>query len=275
MQTSIVTSLDDIPATDWDALVTDGYPFLQHAFLAGLERHGCLGERSGWHPMHLLCHDAGGRLLGAVPMYLKENSFGEFVFDWSWADAYRRHGLDYYPKLVAAIPFTPATGTRLLLTGSAGAEAVAARLIEAARALAIDHGCSSLHWLFTTPADQSRLQAGGFLTRLGCQFHWHNAGYADFEQFLAALTAKKRKNIRRERRQVEDAGLRIRVVHGDQASESEWRLFHRLYRDTFGKYGNFPALTLGFFRHVGAALGRRVVMMIAESDGIDVAVALD
>ncbi|MDX1607575.1 MAG: GNAT family N-acetyltransferase, partial [Candidatus Competibacterales bacterium] len=124
------------------------------------------------------------------------------------------------------------------------------------------------------PADQSRLQAGGFLTRLGCQFHWHNAGYEDFDHFLAGLTAKKRKNIRRERRQVEDADLRIRVVHGDEASDAEWRLLHQLYRDTFSKYGNFPALTLPFFRHVGAVLGRRVVLMIAQRDTTDVAVAL-
>jgi uncharacterized protein len=274
MPITVIDSLADIDATDWNRLVHDGYPFALHEFLSTLEEHHCLGERSGWFPRHLIHIDRDGRLSGAVPLYLKDNSFGEFVFDWSWADAYQRYGLDYYPKLVSAIPFTPATGPRLLIHPEVERSTVARELIEGARQSAESLGCSSLHWLFTLPEDQTLLQQQGFLSRLGCQFHWYNKNYGCFNEFLAALNAKKRKNIRRERRLVEDASLDIRVLHGDEVSETEWMTFHGFYRRTFRQRGSFPALTLPFFQQIGRRLGSRVVLVLASRDGTDVAGAL-
>lgn len=274
MYTTVISDLSAVPADDWDALVNDGYPFLQHAFLHALEAEGCLGERSGWYPQHILCYAADDRLIGAMPLYIKDNSFGEFVFDWSWADAYQRHGLDYYPKLVSAIPFTPATGARLLIHRSAQRDAVAQALLQRAMTLSRELHCSSLHWLFTVQADLEQLSRAGCMTRVGCQFHWHNPGYREFGDYLAALTAKKRKNIRHERRQAQASGLTVRVVTGTTISDAEWHAFHRFYLSTFHKRGNFPALTLDFFRRVGVALGDRVVLVLAERSGRPVAGAL-
>ncbi len=274
MPITVIERLADIDASDWNRLVRDRYPFALHEFLSALEEQHCLGENSGWFPHHLVHVDEADRLLGAVPLYLKDNSFGEFVFDWNWADAYQRHGLDYYPKLVSAMPFTPATGPRLLIHPEADRAVVAGTLIEAARQLAESLGCSSLHWLFTEPHDQKLLDQAGFLTRMGCQFHWYNAAYRDFDGFLAALNAKKRKNIRHERRRVEEAALNIRVLPGDQVSEAEWMTFHDFYRSTFHKRGNFPALTRAFFHRIGQRLGSRVVLVLASRDGVDVAAAL-
>lgn len=274
MQTTVISDLSAVPAHHWDALINDGYPFLQHAFLHALEAENCLGDRSGWYPNHILCHNEDGRLVGALPLYLKDNSFGEFVFDWSWADAYQRHGLDYYPKLVSAIPFTPATGVRLLIDPRASRERVAAALIKRAMLLAQELDCSSLHWLFTVPADQDQLSHAGCITRVGCQFHWHNAGYREFGDYLAALTAKKRKNIRHERRQAHSTGLTMRLLTGTMIGDTEWRAFHEFYRSTFHKRGNFPALTLGFFKRIGATLGDRVILVLAEQDQQPVAGAL-
>lgn len=209
-----------------------------------------------------------------MPLYLKDNSFGEFVFDWSWAEAYQRHGQSYYPKLVSAIPFTPATGPRLLIHPQADRKSVADALIERALTLAEELRCSSLHWLFTVPADREQLVRHGFLTRIGCQFHWYNPGYRDFDTFLATLNTKKRKNIKRERRLAVDSGLTIRVLTGDQVSAGEWAAMHRFYRQTFHKRGNFPVLTLGFFQQVGTALGNRVVLILAYRSGTPVAGAL-
>ena len=173
-----------------------------------MERYGCLGARWGWLPRHVLAWE-GDTLVGAVPMYLKYNSYGEFVFDWSWADAYRRAGLSYYPKLVVGVPYTPASGARLLLDAGREAGPLADALIAAARAVATDADVSSLHWLFTQRADTQRLQEAGFMRRTGCQFHWHNRGYRDFEDFLQGFSAKNRKKLRRERRRVQEAGVEL------------------------------------------------------------------
>ena len=195
MPIRVASQLHDVSPDAWNALVEDNNPFLRHEFLTALERHGCVGEAAGWLPQHLLAENDRGELLGAVPLYLKDNSFGEFVFDWGWADAYRRHGVDYYPKLVCALPFTPATGQRLLLAqaGRQPAEvgATAAELIDAAKTLAAQLKASSLHWLFLSADDAGRLDRAGFMTRLGCHFHWHNRGYREFADFSAALVAKK------------------------------------------------------------------------------------
>jgi len=274
MRLSIVDNLDSIPAAAWNGLVGGANPFLRHEFLAALERHGCVGPRFGWLSRHLVIHE-GDQLVGAVPMYLKDNSYGEFVFDWAWADAYRRAGLDYYPKLVAAIPYTPVTGPRLLLADVPQREAVAQRLIEGTLGYARELGVSSLHWLFTHEEDTRRLQEHGLLLRQDCQFHWQNRGYGDFDEFLSSLNAKKRKQVRRERRRVREAGITVEVLHGNEASGTHWENFYRFYSDTFDKRGGYPTLNLPFFREIGRTLGQNVVLVLARDGDRYVAGALN
>lgn len=273
MRTRVCESIDALPASAWDALETGRNPFLSHAFLAALERHDCVGPRFGWYPRHLVCEDQQGGLIGALPLYLKDNSYGEFVFDWSWADAYARAGVPYYPKLVAAIPYTPATGPRLLSAAGRHGE-VGAALADAALEQARRLGVSGLHCLFTTPQDEEPLAARGLLRRVGCQFHWHNAGYRDFADFLDGFRAERRKKVRRERRRVAEAGIALRVLHGGEVSEREWALFHRLYEDTFHRHGGPPTLSAGFFTEIGRSLGPQVVLILATHERRDVAAAL-
>ncbi|GAB6048293.1 GNAT family N-acetyltransferase [Methyloparacoccus murrellii] len=255
----------------WNRLGCTGFPCLRHEFLLALEEGGCLGDRVGWFPLPLTLTDPSGELLAALPLYLKSNSFGEFVFDWAWAEAHERAGRTYYPKLVAASPFTPATGPRLLVRPDLREPALVARLIGAAIEAARSLGVSSLHWLF--PTDDELTQAPGLLRRTGCQFHWENPGYQSFEHFLAALTAKRRKEIQRERRRVREAGVELVPLAGEEVSAREWAAFHALYRDTFDRHGNFPALTLAFFRQLAATLGSRVRLVLARRAGEIVAAA--
>ncbi len=265
--------LDEIPATAWNALQGAECPFLRHEFLIALERHGAVGERHGWLPQHLAAYDDAGVLLGAVPLYLKDNSYGELVFDWAWADAYARHGLEYYPKLVAAVPYTPATGARLLLHPAAG-PAVHEALIAAGLERAQQLGVSSLHWLFPTALQRDWLEQAGFLCRTGYQFHWHNRGYRDFEDFLAGLTAEKRKKLKRERRHPAEAGITLEVRHGDDMGAAEWSAMHRFYRSTFERKSGMPTLNRACFEELGHTLGRALVLVLARHQGHYVAGAI-
>lgn len=265
MRTRCLESLADISPDSWNHLVQDGNPFLRHEFLIALERHQCVGERTGWLPRHIVCFDEKGQLVGAAPMYLKDNSYGEFVFDWGWAEAYRRYGLPYYPKLVSAIPFTPVTGQRLLLSPGATHD-VARAIIEHALEDARSQQFSSIHWLFTTDADTDVLRQQGLLHRLGCQFHWHNPGYRDFDDFLANLSSKKRKNIRRERRLVQEAGVELEILQGSKASDAQWQVFHRFYRSTFQRLGGIPMLTLPFFQEIATTMGDQIILVSAQRD---------
>ncbi len=273
MRIRVCTGIDEVPAADWNDLDAEGNPFLRHEFLAALERNDCLGPRFGWLPHHLICEDEDGRLIGAAPLYLKYNSYGEFVFDWAWADAYARAGLAYYPKLVSTVPYTPVTGARLLTAAGRRAQ-VAPALADAALAEAQRLEVSGLHWLFTTTADEAPLAARGLLARTDCQFHWRNRGYRDFDDFLAVFRAERRKKVRRERRRVAEAGVEVRVVHGAEVSDAQWALFHRLYEDTFHRHGGPPTLSAAFFREIGRTLGDRVVLMLAAHGGRDIAAAL-
>jgi predicted N-acyltransferase len=264
MRTQIVESLEEIHPAQWNRLIEDNHPFLRHEFLVAMERHRCVGEGTGWLPRFVVCSGENEHLLGAAPMYLKDNSYGEFVFDWGWAEAYRNHGVPYYPKLVSAIPFTPATGQRLLLDADAERpDEVANAIIEQALEYARSLGLSSCHWLFTTAEDNKYLQEKGFLRRLGCQFHWENPGYRDFEDFLDLLTSKKRKNIKRERRLVERAGLELQVRKGSDISAAQWQAFHDFYRSTFHRLGGIPTLTLPFFQEISSVLGDQILLVLA------------
>jgi predicted N-acyltransferase len=264
MRIERLDALSDLPAAEWTALVPDQNPFLSHEFLSALERHDCVGARAGWLPWHVVCRDERGRLLGAAPLYVKFNSYGEFVFDWGWAEAYRRQGLPYYPKLVGAIPYTPATSPRLLLAPEQPRPRETARaMIDFVLEESHRRQLSSIHWLFPAPSDLEPLLEQGFMPRLGCQFHWHNRGYRDFQDFLDALTAKRRKNINRERRRVREAGLELRVLRGPDVDEAQWATVHDFYRSTFHRLGGMPTLTLPFFQEIAATLGDRILLVLA------------
>jgi predicted N-acyltransferase len=258
----IVERIDDIDAADWNALGAASYPFLRHEFLAALETEDCLGERFGWLPRHLTLLNSDRHLIGAAPLYLKFNSYGEFVFDWAWADTYERNGLRYYPKLVSASPYTPATGPKLLLHPDAPA-GTGRMLVAAGLELARQMGVSSLHWLFTTPEETTELESLGLLPRVGCQFHWHNHGYPDFDAFLTTLTSAKRKNIRKERKRVAEAGVGFRLLDGRAASEQDWAVFHALYESTFQRHGGIPTLSPGFFRSIAESMPEQVLLVMA------------
>lgn len=265
LKAKIIHRLDEIQPADWNALTQNEYPYLRHEFLSALENHDCLGHRVGWLPQHLTVYNERGELIAALPMYLKFNSFGEFVFDWSWAQAYQRAGLDYYPKLVVACPFTPATGPRVLIAKGYDAKALYERIIDTAIEAARSLNASSIHWLFST--DREATTSPRLLKRMGCQFHWHNLGYKTFDDFLARMTSKKRKQVKRERRQVHDAGIRFKRLSGHEADEKDWQIFYELYCTTFAKHGNYPALTLGFFIQVARSMGDQILLVRAERNG--------
>ena len=267
-------SLSDIAAAQWDAVVPDHDPFLSHAFLSALERHGCVGEAQGWLPWHQLCRDTTGRLLAAAPLYLKFNSYGEFVFDGHWAEAYRRHGLAYYPKLVGAIPYTPVTSPRLLRVAGPEGTAAARFLIESVLDEARHRGWSSVHWLFPPPTDLELLSQQGLLPRLACQFHWHNHGYRDFQDFLDRFTHKRRKAIQRERRRVGEAGVELHILTGSEISAAQWQRIHRFYCSTFQRLGGIATLTLPFFEETAVTLGERLLVVLARQQGQDIAAAI-
>ena len=262
-------SLDEVRPADWDALHDGGNPFLAHAFLAGLERHGCLRPRLGWRPRHaLLLHD--GELIAAAPAYLKDNSHGEFVFDHAWAHAYAHYGVPYFPKWLVAVPYSPVTGPRILAREPAAQRA----LLEAMLAQLRADGLSSLHVNFLPETELAAFDPR-WLARGDVQFQWRNAsGWRDFDEFLAAFSSRKRKNLRAERAQVRSAGVEFRIVHGDEASDEDLADMHRYYCQTQAGKGNRPALTLEFLRHLAQAMPRALLLVLARRAGRTIAGAL-
>ena len=265
----ILDSLEGIDPARWDALA-GGNPTLAHAFLDSLHRSGCASGKGGWAPQYLSLWD-GARLAGAVPLYVKGHSYGEYVFDWAWAEAYERHGLDYYPKLLAAVPFTPATGARLL----AEDDGVRSRLAQALLATAKAADVSSLHVLFPADADARALRGLGMLERTGVQFHWRNGGYASFEAFLAALSHDKRKKIRQERRRVAEAGVTLERLTGREATSRDWDFFNTCYRRTYREHRSTPYLTREFFGMIAERMPDNLLLVIARREGKPIAAALD
>jgi uncharacterized protein len=270
----LVERIAEIEAAAWDALAGDSNPTVSHAFLACLEDSGSASAETGWAPKHLLIEDKDGRLIAAAPLYLKSHSFGEYVFDHGWADAYERAGGRYYPKLQLAVPFTPVPGPRLLVHPSApeGTRSVLiAALIEIARRL----GVSSLHITFPLPSEWTALGAAGLLLREGEQFHWQNRGYRSFDDFLDALSSRKRKNIRKERAAALAGGIEIRTLTGRAIEPRHWDAFFRFYRNTSDRKWGHPYLSREFFDLLGARLAEKVVLVMAEQDGTPVAGALN
>ncbi|QNA88615.1 N-acetyltransferase [Massilia sp. Dwa41.01b] len=271
-RTHIVSSLSEIGEAAWDGLLArqaEANPFLSYAFLHALHESGSAAPDTGWQPQYIALYD-GEALAAALPLYVKDHSYGEYVFDWAWADAYQRHGLDYYPKLLAAVPFTPVAGPRLLARDDAARAALIAVLQAAQEAMDV----SSTHILFPPEEHARQLEAAGFLLRSGVQFHWLNRGYANFEDFLATLEAKKRKNIRAERRKVREAGVTLRRVRGVDAVDADWVFFNRCYRHTYAAHYSTPYLNLDFFRRIGASMPENILLVIAERGGRPIASSL-
>ncbi|MEY4685293.1 MAG: hypothetical protein RLZ25_1752 [Pseudomonadota bacterium] len=251
-----------IPQDTWNHLAGAHAPHLSHEFLAALETHRCLGDRVGWHPSPWLVKNPASAIVAALPLYVKDNSFGEFVFDWAWAEAYQRHGMPYYPKWVVASPFTPATANKFLSAAITPEPEFHRILLQGVIESAEEQGISSVHFLFT---NEAVLRDAELIHRIGCQFHWKNQGYRDFRDFLETLTAKRRKEILRERRKVKEAGIAIQRRSGGELSANDWMRFHELYRSTFEKHANFPALTLGFFQSIGKTMGDKLLLIEALS----------
>lgn len=261
----VVTRIAELPADAWNALAGDS-PFVQHAFLHALEATGCVGADIGWEPVHLALF-RGDRLEAAMPLYVKHHSWGEFVFDWAWADAYRRHGLAYYPKLVCCAPYSPVPGPRLLARNDADRTT----LIQAALKLTRDLNCSSFHILFPTETDHAALNALPLLHRSGFQFHWNNAGYGSFDDFLAALTHDKRKKIRQERKKLNTLGVSFRWVEGAASTDADWDHFYRCYADTYARHRSEPHLNRTFFANLRETMPDNLLLIIANKDGEPVA----
>jgi len=271
----VVDSLKAVPPEAWDICAGGGNPFVSHGFLSVLEDSGAACPDSGWSPHHLLAEDEEGRLLACAPLYLKTHSYGEYVFDWSWAEAWQRSGKAYYPKLQCSVPFTPATGPRLLINPKAQSPALIKALASAMAALTERAGLSSAHITFLPEAEAMTLAGKDWLLRTGMQYHWHNHSYGSFDDFLGDLSSRKRKSIRKEREQAARLGLTIRTLSGSEITPAHWDAFYGFYLDTVEKKWAHAYLNREFFQLLGERLGDKVVLIMAEMDGALVAGALN
>ena len=267
-----VDSLDAVDRDEWNALAGDRYPFLRYEFLAAAEQTGCVTAETGWQPRHLL-YQRNGQTVAALPLYEKTHSWGEFVFDWAWAQAYDRVGLDYYPKLVSAVPFTPATSPRLLLADGDDNEALQA-LHRAALKLADDIDASSLHVQFPTDEESAKWVSTGLKLRRDCQFHLHNRNYGSFDEFLATFSSRKRKKARRDRRRVTEQGIRFRHLSGSDIDADLWETVYQLISITFLRRGSMPYYNLEFFRSVSASMPASILVVLAEQRGVPIAASV-
>ncbi|WP_374414175.1 GNAT family N-acetyltransferase [Novosphingobium colocasiae] len=266
----VAHGVGELPAQQWDALTDGGNPFVSHAFLTALEQSGSVGGDSGWQPLPIAIDGPDGRLAAALPAYLKEHSQGEYVFDHGWADAWHRAGGAYYPKLQIAVPFTPATGPRLLTPHPE----LRLPLLRAAEALCRDNGFSGAHATFIAPEQVADFEAAGWLLRDDIQFHWTNRGFARFDDFLATLSSRKRKDLRKERAKAQE-GVTIRALRGDAIRPEHWDAFWGFYQDTGARKWGSPYLTRSAFDMLGDAMGEHILLVLAFIDGVAVAGALN
>jgi len=281
----IVPAIDDIAAADWDACAgakgsgtardIPYNPFISHAFLSALEASGSVSSATGWMPQHIVAEDGAGDVAACMPCYAKSHSHGEYVFDWGWADAFERAGGRYYPKLQVAVPFTPVPGRRLLVRPGRDARHFGAVLAQAAEQLAERYGLSSVHVTFLSQPEWELLGARGFLQRTGLQFHWSNAGYADFDAFLGALASRKRKQILRERREALEGGISIEWLTGGDITEAHWDAFFAFYMETGSRKWGRPYLNRRFFSLLGEAMADDILLVFAHRDGWPIAGALN
>lgn len=273
----VITSLSSIPAAEWNRLVQADDPFAEHAFLSALERSGSVGPGTGWSPAHIVLRTPKGQLRAALPLYLKQHSYGEYIFDWSWAAAAQRAGIRYYPKLVSMAPLTPATGQRILLGEDEALSSVVPALLAGARGLSDEIGASSIHLLFLSETERDAIAAAGkdFLPRLSMQFHWHNRGYENFEQYLGALRSPLRKQVRKERARARSTGLTIKTLTGAELTQREYDALWTFYTDTCHKRGSGPYLTERFFKELVDMDPNRVLAVLAYDGETPVAGTLN
>lgn len=266
---TLTGSYSEIDRDEWNALVGASPvagPMLRWEFLSGLEQTGCTTADSGWQPIPLIARDSQGQLMGAAPLYAKGHSYGEYVFDWAWADAYQRAGLNYFPKLLVAIPFSPIPGARLL-----GDADIQSALIAGLQAQVENTGLSSAHVLFPDERDLAALKSADWLIRENVQFHWHNPGFSSFDDYLAALTQPKRKKIKAERRKVREANVSTRMIEGPDITESELAFFYQCYERTYFEHRSTPYMSLAFFEHLRTSMAENMLICIAEREGRPVA----
>ena len=269
-----VAAAGEIAGADWERLAPAGHPFVNRDFLDILERHGMAGPECGWNARHLIARDSAGKALGILPLYVRTNSHGDFIHDWSWAAAYRQLGMRYFPKLLSGLPHTPASGPRLLVPPGENSGRTRLALVEAVLEQVAEHRFSSWHVAFPAEDEVALLRGQGLLVSHNVQFHWRNHGYGDFADFLAAFNAERRRKVRAERRRVAESGLAIEVRHGNEIDPGEWPALHQLYAATFAKYGNYAAFTPAAFAELASALGRRLVVFIARERRDPVAISI-
>ena len=266
----INTDLGGVGADEWNALRQHDSPFTRYEFLRALEQNGCL-RNYGWYPCHITLHDKQGTLRAALPAYIKTNNYGEFVFDWAWEQAYASHGIDYYPKVISAIPYSPITGERFLCDN----DRYKNLLINAVLKMTQHQNYSGMHWLFLNDLDRRYLAQHRFAFRLDCQYHWHNNAYHSFDDFLSTLRSKKRKMIQRERRLVREQKITIRLLHGDEMSSELWQQVHALYSYIFNTKSGLPTLSRAFFEEIGRTMPRNVVVVLAMRSDQVIACAIN
>ena len=273
----MLDNISEVAGGEWNALAGGAHPFLRHEFLNALEVSGCVSAETGWQPCHLVLLDDKDTTVGAMPLYLKSHSRGEFVFDWAWASAYQRAGYDYYPKLLNAVPFTPVAGPRFLCAGAeSGADGAEAPALLLAGAVELAHRleASSLHCLFPTPEDAEWMKEKGMMLRTDCQFHWQDDGYADFSDYLKTFSSAKRKKVNRERRRVQEAGIRFETLSGEALTPELWETLYPLYAASYLKRGQYPYLNHKFFERVTRDIPESLVVFLARLDGEAVALAI-
>ena len=273
-QFEILDRLSDIPANQWNALLSlDAGPFLRHEFLNALEETGCVGGNTGWQVAHLVMRDKK-RLVGALPLYIKQHSYGEFVFDWSWAQAYEQQGMQYFPKALCAVPFTPVQGSRILIAPQMDISTIRTKLIRQLKNLVIQNGLSSAHVLFPHASEAIEFKSQGFMLRDSVQFHWHNQDFQNFEHFLSVLTMKRRKNIRREREQVARERIHFRHISGAASTNADWEFFYRCYQNTYIEHHSSPYLNEAFFKIWAKCMPENLHLIIAERNSTPIAASL-
>lgn len=259
-----IDSLHLVSASEWNTLAGEDFPFARYEFLVALENHGAVGEEYGWLTNFFLAYKEN-KLVGALPVYIKFNSYGEFVFDWAWADAYHQNKINYYPKLVTSIPYTPATGPRLLIHDKENYQEVADTLINTVLEFAKSSNFSSYHCLFTNKKDTEFFKKNtNFMIRLGCQFHWKNNNYNNFAHYLDHLSSKKRKQIKRERRIVNKQDIEFEILNGYEATDNHWDIYHQFYESTFERKSGIPTLSKGFFKEIAAKMPESIVLVLAK-----------
>lgn len=272
LQVSILDSLQEVSCSEWNTLVEPDNPFARHEFLYALEQYHCLGQKFGWYPQHIIVRD-NNTLVGAMPMYIKDNSYGEFVFDQTWANAYAQSGLEYYPKLVVSIPYTPATGQRLLIKPDQDYAVIAGLITTAAIQHAQQYKLSSLHWLFTNKTDTDFLQKEGLMLRMGCQFHWKNNNYENFDHYVSFFNSKNRKKVKRERRLVQQQDFIFELHDGTTMTDKLWEIYHRFYLSTFVKKWGVATLSKEFFMSLGQSMPDNILVLFAKKQNRYVASA--